>query len=90
MMPRRAAVTTAAHAPDPQARVIPAPRSQTRKRRRSGPITWTMPIFARSGNSGLHSNGGPTSSSGTASALSTKNTACGLPTLTAAGSASMA
>ena len=54
-----AALTSAAQAPEPQARVRPAPRSQTRRRMRSGASIWAKPILARSGNSGSCSSAGP-------------------------------
>src|SRR5580700_3705941 len=86
--PRRLAATRAAQAPVPQARVMPAPRSQTRSRMRSRPFTVATPILARSGNSGSCSSFGPRAARSIASALATKNVACGLPMLPQTGSAS--
>src|SRR5205085_2446355 len=57
---RRAAATTAAQAPVPQAWVSPAPRSQTRRRMRSRPRTWAKPTLTPSGNSGWRSMAAPT------------------------------
>src|SRR6266849_1601091 len=86
--PRRAAATSAAQAPLPQAMVMPAPRSQTRKRRRCGDSTWTMPILARSGKIGSCSSRGPSAARSIASASSTKKVACGLPMLVQTGTTS--
>ena len=86
--PRRCAATSAAQAPVPQAMVRPAPRSHTLRRIRSSPRSSATPILARSGNSGSCSRDGPSAARSTESASSTKKTACGLPMLTAAGSAS--
>ena len=47
--PRRCALTSVAQAPEPQARVRPAPRSQTRRRIVSGSMIWAKPILARCG-----------------------------------------
>ena len=58
--PRRCAATSAAQAPLPQARVMPAPRSQTRSRIWSGDrAPSATPILARSGNSGSCSSTRP-------------------------------
>ena len=84
--PRRCAATRAAQAPVPQARVIPAPRSQTRSRRSAAVASiCATPILARSGNSGSCSSMGPSAARSTASASSTKNVACGLPMLVQTG-----
>src|SRR5690606_33000240 len=86
--PRRIAATAVAQAPVPHARVSPAPRSQTRRRIASRPSTVATLTLTRWGNSGSVSISGPSRSRSTASQLGTKNTACGLPTLTAAGCSS--
>ncbi len=57
--PRRWALTKAAQAPEPQARVKPAPRSQTRSRIVAASSTWAKPILARCGNSLSCSSAGP-------------------------------
>ena len=57
--PRRCAATIAAQAPLPQASVSPAPRSNTRRRSKSGPISRAKPILARSGNIGWCSSRAP-------------------------------
>jgi hypothetical protein len=58
--PRRAAATATAQDDDPEASVIPVPRSQTRMRRRSGPRRLANCTLVRSGNSGWCSMLGPT------------------------------
>ena len=85
--PRRCAATAAAQAPVPHAAVMPVPRSHTRRRRAFSPVGAAMPTLTRSGNSASRSITGPTAarSMASSSADATKNTACGLPTLTAAG-----
>ena len=75
----------AAQAPLPQASVRPAPRSNTRRRSTSGASSWAKPILARSGNSGWRSSSAPSPATSTRPTSSTKNTACGLPMLTATG-----
>lgn len=55
----RAALTAAAQAADPQARVRPAPRSQTRRVRLSGPVTSASEMLAPSGKIGCSSRSGP-------------------------------
>src|SRR5690606_31887711 len=82
--PRRIAAMAVALAPVPQARVSPTPRSHTR-RSMAPSRTAAMFTFTRCGNSGSCSINGPSRARSTASASSTKKTACGLPTLTAAG-----
>ena len=77
--PRRCALTSAAQAPEPQARVRPAPRSHTRSRMRSGASTCAKPILARSGNSGRAPAPGRVRPIGSAATSGTKNVACGLP-----------
>ena len=57
--PRRAAATRAAQAPVPQAGVMPAPRSQTRSRMRSGDRICATPILARWERSRSCSSTGP-------------------------------
>ena len=86
--PRRCAATRTAQAPVPQARVIPAPRSHTRMRSAPSPARCAASTLAPSGNNGSVSTSGPSASRSTASASGAKNTACGLPMLTAAGSRS--
>jgi hypothetical protein len=84
--PRRAALTAVAHAPDPQAKVSPAPRSHTFSRTRFGPISCANPIFAPSGNIASCSRDGPSRVTFSVSTSSTNQVACGLPIDSAAGS----
>ena len=70
--------------PEPQAKVRPAPRSQTRRTILSGASTWQKPILARSGNSASCSKPGPSRAAAWASSVN--SVACGLPMLQAAGS----
>ena len=51
--PRRLAATAAAQAPEPQASVMPAPRSQTRSLSLSSPTSWATPMLARSGKNAV-------------------------------------
>ena len=70
--PLRAAATKVAQAPEPQARVMPTPRSQTRRRMQPSPCTWATSTLVRSGNIAWLSITGPTASRGTAAASATK------------------
>src|SRR5439155_1365351 len=79
--------TPPAHAPVPQARVMPTPRSQTRMRSLLAPSRLATSMFARSGNSGWRSRTGPKAAISMDSASATKNTAWGLPILTPTPSA---
>ena len=84
-----AAFTSAAQAPEPQASVRPAPRSQTRRRMRSGAEhLGEADIGALGKQRVVLERAGRASPTGTASTSATKNVACGLPMLAAAGSAS--
>ena len=65
------AATTAAHAPDPQARVSPAPRSHTRMRSALRSSTCTNSTFVLAGNRSLVSSAGPRERTLTADASST-------------------
>ena len=76
---RRATATPTAQAPLPQAIVMPTPRSQTRMRNDPSSMRLTTDKFTRSGNRGDVSASGPRRGKSTASASSTKTTACGLP-----------
>src|SRR5207237_1275438 len=76
---RRDAATSAAQAPVPPARVMPAPRSQTRRRVRRGSRNVATPIPARAGNSLPCSSWGPRAAKSIRSASGTKDVACGLP-----------
>ena len=58
--PSSTPATTVAQAPVPHARVMPAPRSHTRMRTRSGASTSTNSVLVRAGNTGWFSNRGPT------------------------------
>ena len=70
----------------PQARVSPAPRSHTRRRICAGPVDVATLTLTRSGNSGsCLDHRARAGRVGTASQSGTKNTTCGLPTLTATG-----
>src|SRR5690606_24713323 len=84
--PRCISTTAAAHAPLPQARVSPTPRSYTRSRTRSVPSTWAKPTLAESGKAPLRCRAGPRLSTGAPSTSSTSITACGLPIETAPNS----
>src|SRR6185369_7557833 len=80
----RIAATAVAQAPVPQARVRPAPRSHVFSRMPSPPTEARLTL-TRSGNVGSCSIFGPSSSIGMEFTSSTKNTACGFPTLSAIG-----
>ena len=82
--PSRMPATTAAQAPVPQARVSPAPRSNTRSRMWPGLTTCMKPAFTRLGNAGWRSTSGPSVATGAVSTSGTTHTACGLPMDTAA------
>ena len=78
MRPSSTAAATQADAPVPQARVMPAPRSQTRALRWSGPTTCTISKLTRSGKVGSCSTRGPMCSSGKSSTDSRNVTAWGV------------
>jgi len=59
--PSSTPATTSAHAPVPQARVRPAPRSQTLMRTCVREMTSTNSVFVFAGNVSCASNSGPTS-----------------------------
>src|SRR5579859_5295092 len=82
------AATAVAQAPVPQASVRPAPRSQTRRRMRSGLSTVATLTLTRSGKTGSCSMTGPIAARSSAWVSGTKNMMCGLPTLSAIGAAS--
>ena len=82
---RRCAATAVAQAAEPQARVSPAPRSQTRSLIRRGSITCATEMLARSGKSGWCSSKGPIRARSMASTSPTQKIACGLPMFTADG-----
>src|SRR5690554_3230680 len=77
--PCLADTTAAAHAPVPQAKVGPAPRSQTRTLIRPGSTTSTNSTLAFWGQTELVSRVGPHMARLTLSTWSTKTTAWGLP-----------
>mmetsp|Transcript_45097 Transcript_45097/g.143621 ORF Transcript_45097/g.143621 Transcript_45097/m.143621 type:complete len:211 (-) Transcript_45097:335-967(-) len=62
--PSRTPATTVAHAPVPQARVAPAPRSHTRMRIWLLLSTWQNSVLVRAGKTTLFSNLGPISARG--------------------------
>ena len=77
------AATTVAQAAEPQARVSPTPRSQTRAVTRHARRSRAKVMLAFSGNIGWTSIRAPHPAASTPGKVATKNTACGLPMLTA-------
>src|SRR5262249_15193519 len=67
----------------PEARVSPAPRSQTRTRTRGGPTTRASCTLVRRGKRGWCSSAGPSRWRSAVAGSSTKTTQCGLPMPTA-------
>ena len=76
---RSTAATSVAQAPVPQARVGPAPRSQTRISNRSREWTLRKCTFVLAGNTGCTSKAAPHSSKGIRLRSSTGTTTWGLP-----------
>src|SRR6218665_76749 len=77
--PRRMPADTAAQAPEPQARVSPAPRSNTRSRTWPRSTTCMKPAFMRCAKRAWLAISGPISGTGARSTSSPNCTACGLP-----------
>ena len=73
--PVRWQATATAQAPVPQARVSPAPRSQTRMRTCPASMSCTNSVLVRLGNQGWCSKAGPTTGRSRLSTSSTKTTA---------------
>ena len=74
--------TAAAHAPVPQAKVSPTPRSNTRKRACFSSIICIKPALTRAGKRACDSTCGPIVATSAVMTSGTTVTACGLPMFT--------